>query len=165
MFYPILVERNSVETIEIRTAPGRKNMSQEPCIEGWLGTTNNVRRDALGEFDSLEACKAAMLEQYNALHDLEVDDYSDAIEIWGIGRAPTVDADVSRAWVWDAARDLAKQAKAHGMEKDAALEWAKGQIDCNELQDAGGGDVFFLDADAVASAIEAHIEEQYSEEE
>jgi hypothetical protein len=43
---------------EIHNAPGRTNSSREERTEGWLGTTNDISRHALGEFDSvLEAVR------------------------------------------------------------------------------------------------------------
>ena len=39
------------ERIELRTQPGRKNLSHEPCTRGWLGTTNDVEAVALGEHE------------------------------------------------------------------------------------------------------------------
>lgn len=39
------------ETLELRSQPGRKNLSHEPCERGWLGTTNDVSAEALGRFE------------------------------------------------------------------------------------------------------------------
>jgi excisionase family DNA binding protein len=36
---------------EVHAQPGRKNMSHEICTLGWLGTTNDVQADALGEYE------------------------------------------------------------------------------------------------------------------
>lgn len=36
---------------ELRDEPGRTNMSHEPRLHGWLGTTDNVYRYALGRYE------------------------------------------------------------------------------------------------------------------
>jgi hypothetical protein len=36
--------------IQVSNQPGRKNLSLEPCTKGWLGTTDNWDKWALGEF-------------------------------------------------------------------------------------------------------------------
>jgi hypothetical protein len=36
------------ETYSLADKPGRKNMSGEACLKGWLGETNNVHRNAHG---------------------------------------------------------------------------------------------------------------------
>lgn len=66
MFYLIVEKyvgpntRSAVATI--RTAPGRKNMSNAICVDGWLGTTNDTDRHAYGEFETIEAARAAAKE-------------------------------------------------------------------------------------------------------
>ena len=40
------------ERIYISRTPGRKNLSREECIDGWLGQTNDRSECALGEFDA-----------------------------------------------------------------------------------------------------------------
>jgi len=36
--------------LDASTEPQRKNMSFEPCIEGWLGTTDNIDHQAIGAY-------------------------------------------------------------------------------------------------------------------
>jgi hypothetical protein len=48
-YYLILVSPERGEDhYQLRTEPGRTNMSHEPRLHGWLGTTNNVARYAEG---------------------------------------------------------------------------------------------------------------------
>ena len=54
-------------TWTIQTVPGATNMSHEERIEGYLGTTNNWHEYAHGEFETLEAARAAM-EAYAMEH-------------------------------------------------------------------------------------------------
>ncbi len=39
---------NSEEHYALAENPGRKNMSHEECVEGWLGSTNNLSSQAEG---------------------------------------------------------------------------------------------------------------------
>lgn len=48
--------------LAISEEPGRKNMSKEPCSDGWLGTTNDWSQHAHGEFETLAEAKAAAAE-------------------------------------------------------------------------------------------------------
>jgi hypothetical protein len=43
--------------VEIRPEPGRKNMSGEPCERGWLGTTDDWHRQAVGVYNEQGARK------------------------------------------------------------------------------------------------------------
>lgn len=44
--------------LEIRTEPGRTNMSQEVRYSGWLGTTNDCCLIAHGRYDTVEEARA-----------------------------------------------------------------------------------------------------------
>jgi predicted DNA-binding protein YlxM (UPF0122 family) len=46
--------------IRVQTSPGRKNLSGEECVKGWLGTSNDWHQDACGEFASLEEAQEEM---------------------------------------------------------------------------------------------------------
>jgi len=61
-YYPILVEHvgpngHGVLNNRIRVSkePGCKNLSRERCAEGWLGTTDDWSKTALGECTEEEA--------------------------------------------------------------------------------------------------------------
>lgn len=43
-----ITEGWKVQTLSPR--PGRTNMSREPLVTGWLGTTNDISRDAVGQW-------------------------------------------------------------------------------------------------------------------
>ncbi len=43
--------RTGNEQLELRTQPGRTNLSHESCVSGWLGTTNDVEATALGAYE------------------------------------------------------------------------------------------------------------------
>ena len=46
----------------VQTEPGLTNMGHQPLINGWLGTTNNVSSQALGEYHTLEQAIARCVE-------------------------------------------------------------------------------------------------------
>lgn len=50
--YPVRCRHihHGYEWIDLRTQPGRTNLSHEPRVRGWLGTTSNVEATALGEY-------------------------------------------------------------------------------------------------------------------
>jgi hypothetical protein len=54
--YPVHYEHiyKNEEWTEVHARPGRKNLSQEVCTSGWLGTTNDVSATALGVFEIVE---------------------------------------------------------------------------------------------------------------
>lgn len=62
-FYPIysteIVNARRVAA-EVREEPGRKNLSKEPLVKGWLGTTNDWSEYALGRFDTEDEAWAAI---------------------------------------------------------------------------------------------------------
>ena len=61
------------DVIQIRTEPARTNSSGEIRISGWCGTTDDWSVHAHGEYDSIEAAKAAIKERFDAVRPCEVD--------------------------------------------------------------------------------------------
>ncbi len=58
--YPIYVSPASGQPyVSMSDEPGITNMSREPRVSGWLGTTNNTSRTALGVFTSQTAANRA----------------------------------------------------------------------------------------------------------
>ena len=51
--------------LRVQDVPGRKNMSGEACVEGYLGTTDNWYMAAWGEFDSADAVIAKIFSEFN----------------------------------------------------------------------------------------------------
>ena len=86
------------DTISICTRPALKNLSGEPCADGWCGTTNNWAVTAYGEHPTLEAARAEIRILAGAggvrQIDLDTDDYdidyemenSGLIELYKPGR-------------------------------------------------------------------------------
>ncbi|MEM6931043.1 MAG: hypothetical protein AAF602_29175 [Myxococcota bacterium] len=57
------------ETVGIYRTPGRTNQSHEERAEGWLGTTNNIDRHALGAFDTEVQARNFVAEEYPTAHE------------------------------------------------------------------------------------------------
>ncbi|GGB53132.1 hypothetical protein GCM10011607_12050 [Shewanella inventionis] len=64
----------------ITTTIGLKNMSKEPCTEGWLGTTNDWSSTARGEFNSLE--EALGYVHSEGYTEEKEDSECDEISVW-----------------------------------------------------------------------------------
>lgn len=59
------------DTIQVWTTPARTNSSKEERIEGWCGTTNDWSLHAHGEYPTIEAATAAVMEKFGPVrtHD------------------------------------------------------------------------------------------------
>jgi len=51
------------DMVRVSESPGRKNMSGEPCENGWLGTTDAWHRQAVGVFDE-DGARKMLTETY-----------------------------------------------------------------------------------------------------
>lgn len=94
--------------IDIATEPGRTNMSNEPCIEGWLGTTSDWHRAAHGAFETLEAARAAAEAQFGPLFAPQDDAWrggDHVVETWH-NRERAAAHVGAQEWLGDAAGDL-----------------------------------------------------------
>ena len=69
------------DLIEIQTVPAYTNMSNEPKIDGWCGTTNDWCVNAYGEYDTLEEAKEAAHKIFGELRETDMDIYSDDFDI------------------------------------------------------------------------------------
>lgn len=61
------------DTIEIRTSPAVNNQSQEPCIEGWCGSTEDWTVHAYGEYDTLLDAQCAILNAFDPVRFADQD--------------------------------------------------------------------------------------------
>ena len=67
------------DQIKITTEPARKNMSNEVCLDGWCGTTNDWAVYARGVYDSKEAAEKAIEALYKEIREVEFDDNDQSI--------------------------------------------------------------------------------------
>ncbi len=56
------VGSKSADYCEIRTEPARTNLSREEVVDGWLGQTNDINRNAQGGFATIEEARAKCAE-------------------------------------------------------------------------------------------------------
>ena len=103
------------DTISICTRPARKNMSGEPCTDGWCGTTNDWAVSAYGVHHSIEAARAEIHTLAGAggvrQIDLDTDDLDTAddleyemecnglIELYKPGRYEPLSIEATAAWI------------------------------------------------------------------
>ena len=69
--------------ILVTSEPGLTNMSGEPRITGWLGTTNNWHRSAHGEYETVAAALAAAETLFGPLYEPfgEAEDNREALAV------------------------------------------------------------------------------------
>ena len=67
------------DQIKITTEPARKNMSNEVCLDGWCGTTNDWAVYARGVYDSKEAAEKFIKTLYKDTRKADFDDNDQSI--------------------------------------------------------------------------------------
>ena len=67
------------DVIKITTEPARTNSSNEICLDGWCGTTNDWAVYARGEYDSKEAAEEAIEALYKEIREVEFYDNDQSI--------------------------------------------------------------------------------------
>lgn len=77
------------DTVEITTTPQRTNGGDEPLLAGWLGTTGDCCRTAMGEFDlsvdsTIHEVASQALECLNgaSIDESDIDDLAAALHQW-----------------------------------------------------------------------------------
>jgi hypothetical protein len=159
MFYVIETEyvgpneNPDSHTYHIQTCPGRKNMSHEPAVSGWLGTTNDWSRTAHGEFETIQAAQTKIheltggkyreqeLEESDLVISMDADGNVTDYIVYSVldGDLEELDAETSQTWCYDSMRETIK-AFSSG---DEIRVWIQ---ECAHDLAADGGE---LDEDAV----------------
>ncbi|WP_419621514.1 hypothetical protein [Thiolapillus sp.] len=89
------------DRFEITTIPPRTNSSNEICLDGWLGTTNDVARYAHGAHKSLEAAKGIVRDLLG--YEYRRDRYDvlppDVLVSYRPGRVPPVTDEFLGLWL------------------------------------------------------------------
>lgn len=91
------------DRVEISTLPALANLSGEPVIEGWAGTTNDVAVYGRGEYDSLSAARR-YIGRYFEVRETE-SDREEIVESYKIGAYEPLGRDATRDWVYPGAVD------------------------------------------------------------
>ena len=104
------------DTIGIYTRPAYGNMSKEPVVDGWAGTTNDWATYAHGEFDSIDEARAKIAELYPERREIDEYDYENVIvELYKPGKYAGMSKEGTSDWL---ARDL----RLTGDETDEQLQ-------------------------------------------
>ena len=98
--YYVIEERDVTKTdnhtrFVIQATPGKKNMSGETCLRGWLGQSGDISRYACGRYNTLEDARVYVGTQLENPMMIE-DEHSDD-EVW-IGK-PVLDEAETREFL------------------------------------------------------------------
>lgn len=131
-------------TVLVQTHPGLGNMSRQPILNGWLGTTNDWYKYAHGSYETLDEAKAKIDDlcyDYNGyrVDELTLEDCEMVVYRVHVGRLEPWSASDSQYWCWE---DMKNCIDANSTDDDI-LNWSE---ECaNSAADEGG----LLDLDAV----------------
>ncbi|WP_419617875.1 hypothetical protein [Thiolapillus sp.] len=118
------------DRFEVTTEPTRTNLSNEICLDGWLGTSNDIARYAYGVYDSRAAAEYAVQnllgDEYR--RDDEPSESPDVLAVYRAGRLPPVSDEALGIWLQDV--DVPADAD------DAALRRQAKEL-VRELEDTG----------------------------
>jgi len=104
------------DTIGIYTRPAYGNMSKQPVVDGWAGTTNDWATYAHGEFDSIEEARAKVDELYPERREVDELQDEDCVELWKLGKYAIMTREDTADWLYEATRELT------GKESDEKLK-------------------------------------------
>lgn len=91
-------------TVEIRDEPALYNMSQEPCLKGWCGTTDDWAMYAYGEYDTLKEAQACARHNFGHLRSFDYEgDNPHVVEVYKPGKYVPMSKEQTEDWVWEAA--------------------------------------------------------------
>jgi len=105
---PNLSDRCNSHTYQITTEPGHTNMSHEVRVDGWLGTSNDWAAYAHGEYGSMEAARAAVIEMLGEDRRLiDNDEYDESVvETYAANKYVEWDADNSVTWCYESRHEI-----------------------------------------------------------
>ena len=110
------------DRFEITTEPTRTTMSEEVCLDGWLGTYNDVGRYAHGVYDSLAAAEYAVKNLLGDAYrrDEEPSDAPDVLAVYRPGHLPPMSDETLGIWLQDVdvpvdVNDAALRRQARGL--------------------------------------------------
>ena len=127
------------DRFEVTTQPTRTNMTREICLDGYLGTSNDVSRYAHGVYDSLAAAEYAVQNLLGAACrcDDEPSDDRGVLAVYRPGCLPPVPDEALGIWLQDVdvpadaddaalrrqAKDLASELEDTGVSASAYRLW------------------------------------------
>jgi hypothetical protein len=149
-------------TYHVQTCPGRINMSHQPAVDGWLGTTNDWAEYAHGEYATLEEAIDKIRSLTNGefrerdIQDIDIsekyvggfdnDGNSVGEVVYSVlaGALEPWDADNSQTWCYEGMRDCIDASSTDADIDEFVEDFAR------MLADRGGE----LDTDAVQRMVE-----------
>lgn len=89
-------------TVVIQNVPGRTNSSHEERTEGWLGTTNDWAVHAHGEYETIEAARAAIAEKFGKCRETPPvwEDDDTCIETYLVGEFAQMSREETGDWIY-----------------------------------------------------------------
>jgi hypothetical protein len=133
-------------TVLIQSVPGRTNSSHEERTEGWLGTTNEWAEHAHGEYETLEAARAAVEEKFGKCResDLTWEDPDTAVELYRVGEYEPMSREATGDWIYG------------GLRADVTAKTTDEQLEelIAEYEAAANDEGCTLDSDAIDMARE-----------
>jgi hypothetical protein len=100
-----------VDTIVISTTPAVTNSSNEERTDGWCGTTNDWAVYAHGEYETIEAARAAIAEQFGDVRDRDAnwDEFEsmddDVVEVFKPGKYEPMCKEAVADWSYETAKE------------------------------------------------------------
>ena len=91
------------DRFEITTTPPRTISSNEICLDGWLGTYNDVARYAHGAHESLAAAEGAVEHMlgHEFRRDPEPSEFHDVLAVYRLGRHEPISDEALGIWLQD----------------------------------------------------------------
>ena len=94
------------DQIKITTEPARKNMSNEVCLDGWCGTTDDWAVYARGVYDSKEAAEKAIEALYKEIREVEFDDNDQSIvAVYKPGKYEPIGKEATGNFIFDSLKE------------------------------------------------------------
>ena len=94
------------DQIKITTEPARKNLSNEVCLDGWCGTTDDWAVYARGVYDSKEAAEKFIKTLYKDTRETDFDDNDQSIvAVYKPGKYEPLCKEATRNFIHDALQE------------------------------------------------------------
>lgn len=115
------------DQIKITTEPARKNMSNEVCLDGWCGTTNDWAVYARGEFPNLEAAEAFIRENYKDVREID-DFYDEDITVKAVykpGKYEPISKEATDDFIYDSLKESVNSSTTDDEIRALVDEWER----------------------------------------
>lgn len=101
---PNIDQNMNKDTVGVFTTPACGNMSRQPIVAGWCGTTNGWSEHAHGEYNSLSEATAFIISKFDVrdINDQEtmLVREEEAVELFLIGRYTKMSKEATGEWLY-----------------------------------------------------------------